>query len=110
MLHRSRLFTVEDVDQHAGGGARWWGARVVAAVARQRPGDQQFAGAGLLLGDDADPTALGVVDDVGAVVPVDETRWVGGLEDDARQVDVASALDEQLGIADDLCLWNCKIR
>lgn len=109
VLHCRRLLAVQHVHEHAGRVAARRGARVVAAVRRQRPGDEQPAGAGLLLGHDADAAALGVVDDIGAAVPVDEAGGVRRLEDDARQVDVAAALDVELRVADDFSLGNCKI-
>lgn len=47
----------------------------------------------------ANASSLGIVDDVGALVPVDERRWLWCLQDHAREVDVTAALDVQLRVA-----------
>jgi len=63
----------------------------------------------LLLGDDADASPLGVVDDVSSLVPVDEGWWLWRLQDHAREVDVTAALDVQLRVAKDLRLGHCSV-
>lgn len=88
--------------EHAGRVAAGRGASVVARVCWQGAGDQQPRGARLLLGDYADAATLRVVDDVRPAVPVDKGGRVRRLQHDARQVDVAACLDEQLGVAEDL--------
>lgn len=110
MLHGGRLLPVEHVHHDAGRVAAGRGAGVVAAVRRQRPRNQQSAGPGLLFGDHADAPALGVIDDVAPAVPVNEAWRVGGLEDDAGQVDVAAALDVQLGVSHDFRLRYCQTK
>lgn len=91
--------------EHAGRVTAGGWARVVARVGRQGARYHQPGGAGLLLGDDADAAALRVVDDVSAAVPVDEAGRVRRLQDDARQVYVTPALDEELRVPEDLRFW-----
>lgn len=94
--------------EHAGRVTARGRARIVARVGRQGARYHQTGGAGLLLRDDADAAALRVVDDVRAAVPVDEAGRIRRLQDYARQVDVTPALDEELGVPEDLRFRYCN--
>lgn len=109
MLHCSRLFAVENMHEHAGGVAAGRRTRVVATISWQSPWYKQTARSGLFLGHDADPASLRVVDDVRPTVPVDKAGRVGRLQDNAGQIDVASAFDIQLGVANDPGFRNWKV-
>jgi hypothetical protein len=97
------------VDHNAGGVRTGRRARVVTRILRQGARYQETAGPGLFFSYNANASSLRIVDDVGALVPVDERRWFWGLQDHAREVDVAATLDVQLRVAKDLRLGHCSV-
>lgn len=104
-----KLLTIQNVNHDAGrvGTGRWAG--VVTGVLGLGAWDEQTAGPSLFLGNDADASPLGVVYDMGALVPVDEWWWLGRLHDHTGEVDVTSTLDVQLRVTQDLRLGHCSV-
>lgn len=84
------------------------GARVVARIRRRGLGYEQLAGPCGTLRDDVDATALRVIHDPLALVPVDERWRHRRLHRQAGEIDVAAALDEELRVAQDLGPWHCR--